>query len=77
MNHPSNPDDDLTAALQRLPRELDPPAHVRSNLRANLREHSRSNHRANLWRLAVAASLIALWVRGRPHHRAWRRGVAG
>ncbi len=56
MNHPSDPDDDLAAALQRLPREMPPPDHVRANLRSNLR----ANPRAHLWRVAVAASLIAL-----------------
>lgn len=56
MNQPSDPDDDLTGALQRLPRELAPPAHVRSNLRSNLR----SNDRRNIWRAAVAASLVAV-----------------
>jgi len=60
MNHPSDPDDDLSAALQRLPRELGPPEHVRSNLRANLRMNPRSNDRRNLWRAAVAASLVAV-----------------
>lgn len=56
MNHPSDPDDELSAALQRLPRDLEPPEHVRSNLRANLR----SNDRVNLWRTAVVASLVAV-----------------
>ena len=56
----SNPDDDLSAALQRLPRELEPPEHVRSNLRANLRANLRSNDRVNLLRAAVAASLGAV-----------------
>ena len=60
MNHRSDPDDDLTAALQRLPRELPAPEHVRANLRANLRGSLRSNDRVNLWRTAVAASLIAV-----------------
>jgi hypothetical protein len=60
MNHPSNSDDDLTTALQGLPRELKPPEQVRSNLCANLRMNSRSNDRPNLWRFAVAASLIAV-----------------
>ena len=56
MSHPSEPDDDLSAALQRLPRELEPPEHVRTNLRS----HLRSNQRGNLWRTAVAASLVAV-----------------
>lgn len=56
MNHPSEPDDDLTSALQRLPREIEPPEHVRTNLRANFRP----SHRGNLWLFAVAASLVAV-----------------
>lgn len=60
MNHPSNPDDDLSAALQRLPREIAPPEHVRANLRAHLRENHRSHDRVNLLRAAVAASLVAV-----------------
>lgn len=56
MNQPSDPDDDLTGALQRLPRELAPPPHVRSNLRSNLR----SNDGRNIWRTAVAAALVAV-----------------
>ena len=59
MSHPSEPDDDLSAALQRLPREIAPPEHVRSNLRSNL-VNTRPNQRANLWRIAVAASLVAV-----------------
>jgi hypothetical protein len=60
MNHPSNSDDDLSAALQRLPREIAPPEHVRANLRSSLRGNLGSNNRVNLWRAAVAASLIAV-----------------
>ena len=56
MSHPSEPDDDLLSALQQLPRELEPPEHVRTNLRS----HFRSNHRGNIWRTAVAASLVAV-----------------
>ena len=60
MNHPSEPDDDLTAALQRLSRELPAPEHVRANLRSNLRGNLRPNDRVNLWRFSVAASLLAV-----------------
>ena len=60
MSHPSEPDDDLLSALQRLPREIAPPEHVRSNLRSNLRGNLRSNDRVNLWLIAVAASLVAV-----------------
>jgi hypothetical protein len=60
MNHPSEPDDDLTAALQRLPRELEPPAHVRSNVGSHVRSHGRSNAGSYVWRAAVAASLVAV-----------------
>lgn len=55
-------DDELSAALQRLPREMDPPPNVRENLRTNLR----ANLRANVWKSAVAASLvIAAFAAGR------------
>ena len=59
MGSASEPDDDLTSALQRLPREMPPPEHVRANLRTNFRVHPRSHDRGNLWRWAVAASLVA------------------
>lgn len=59
MGHPSEPDDDLSSALQRLPREIEPPEHVRTNLRSNRHANLGSNGRGNLWRFAVAASLVA------------------
>jgi hypothetical protein len=56
------PDDDVAAALRRLPREMTPPPHVRESLRGNFR----TNRRVNLWRVAVAASLvIAAFTAGR------------
>ena len=62
-------DDDLTAALQKLPREMDPPVHVRENLRLNVRPNDRPNDRLkdrSWWRPAVAASLIlAAFAAGR------------
>jgi hypothetical protein len=58
-------DDELSAALQRLPREMEPPPNLRENLRANLRATPRENLRTNL-RWAVAASLvIAAFAAGR------------
>jgi hypothetical protein len=57
--------DDLPA-LRRLSHEMDPPPHVRANLRANLFANSRENRRINLWYGAVAASIvIAAFTAGR------------
>ena len=55
-------DDDLSAALQRLPREIEPPPHVRAAVGSSLR----AGRRAQTWQLAVAASLvIAAFAAGR------------
>ena len=52
-----DPDDELSAALQKLPREMAPPPHVAEALSAM----NRRNRRApTIWRLAVAASLVAV-----------------
>jgi hypothetical protein len=56
----SEPDDDLTAALQRLPRELEPPEHVRSYVGSHVGSRGRSDGRSYVWRVAVAASLVAV-----------------
>ena len=64
MNHPSDPDDDLAGALQRLPREIAPPEHVRayvgSHVGSNEGSHARTNGGSSVWRVAVAASLVAV-----------------
>ena len=60
------PDDDLAAALGRLPREMMPPPLVRENLRENLRVNLHQNRRSNVWYVAVAASMvIAAFTAGR------------
>lgn len=64
MSHPSEPDDDLLSALQRLPRELPPPDHVRSHVGSHVRSrvgsHGHSDGGSYVWRVAVAASLVAV-----------------
>lgn len=55
-------DDELSAALQRLPREVEPPASVREHLRV----HVRASRRPEVWKVAVAASLVvAAFAAGR------------
>lgn len=55
-------DDDLSAALQRLPREIAPPPHVRAVVGSAVR----SDRRWQVWQLAVAASLVlAAFAAGR------------
>ena len=60
MSHPTEPDDELSAALQRLPRELQPPEHVRSHVGSHVRSRKRSDGGSRVWRIAVAASLVAV-----------------
>ena len=74
MAERNEPDDEVSAALRQLPREMAPPDVTRANLRANLRATPRANPRANLranprqivWRVAVAAFLVtAAFAAGR------------
>ncbi len=64
MSDPSEPDDELLSALQRLPRELEPPEHVRSLVGSHVRSRAGSPGRSDggsyVWRMAVAASLVAV-----------------
>jgi hypothetical protein len=65
MAEPLEPDDDVAAALRRLPREMRPPSHVRANLRADHRSNPRASLRFVL-RAAIAASIVvAAFTAGR------------
>ena len=50
-----DPEDDVSAALGRLPREMTPPSHVASSLSRSL---TRRRSAAAAWRFAVAAALV-------------------
>jgi hypothetical protein len=50
----------LVAALAALPREVDPPAHVAAALQASVRARRPGSSRPNAWRVALAASLLAV-----------------
>jgi hypothetical protein len=57
------PEDDVAAALGRLPREMTPPSHVAASLSRSL---TRRRSAVAAWRIAVAASLvIAAFTAGR------------
>jgi hypothetical protein len=57
------PDDDVTAALRGLPREMTPPSRVAASVSRSL---SRRRSASAAWRLAVAASLlVAAFAAGR------------
>ena len=55
MGEQHEPDDDLSAALRRLPREMTPPSHVAASLSRSL---GRRRSAATVFRLAVAATLV-------------------
>ena len=63
MGDQHEPDDDLSAALRRLPREMTPPSHVAASLSRSL---ARQRSAATVFRLAVAATLVvAAFAAGR------------
>jgi hypothetical protein len=55
MGDQHEPDDDLSAALRRLPREMTPPSHVAASLSRSL---ARRRSAATVFRLAIAATLV-------------------
>lgn len=59
-------DDDLINELQRLPREQEPPAHVRDTVAAEVTARSKRRRDRLLWRGGVAAAVvIAAFLAGR------------
>jgi hypothetical protein len=66
MSDLENRDEALIEALRRLPREMPPPDHVRSAVRAHVPEHYPPRARQNVARVLIAASLvIAAFAAGR------------
>lgn len=58
MSDLENRDDELVDALRRLPREMTPPPHVAASLLPSRAAHNPSRHPRQVWRMAVAASLV-------------------